>query len=399
MSKLQARYIPIGSKKEEVENTNIGKSLKEIEQEAKNKKQREVSGLGKVEEPTIKPLGLSGKKHKEPQSDIQPLLQKNNEQPEANSAPISKESEDFSNEIELEDDFLPDLDDDFLEALSFIEEEVERGIASGEIKLLVTNADVNLSQIQSSLEVLDEIDTDINYEIKDEKKIQYSKEKEKVAKKLDKLEQSIDYEQYQNELMLTEFEDRQLRVNRYQKVKLEGMEELGIKEKNHNTDEKNVDIGLKRTTENHDKVERRAFNGNYEGNDLEDVDSKRDQIEAQIVGSQKKKGKKNKKSEEEKIAEAKERLRKKQEKRRAKANKKSKSQVNDIDELDMVGNQFDVNELREERMDRLLEIKKISAKKKELQKEKEKQRSKATKEFYKYKKVNKKSHIVGFKQQ
>lgn len=399
MSKLQARYIPIGSKNEEVENTNIGKSLKEIEQEAKNKKQREVSGLGKVEEPTIKSLGLSEKKHKEPQSDIQPLLQKNNEQPEANSVPISKESEDFSNEIEVEDDFLLDLDDDFLEALSFIEEEVERGIASGEIKLLVTNADVNLSQIQSSLEVLDEIDTDINYEIKDEKKIQYSKEIEKVAKKLDKLEQSIDYEQYQNELMLTEFEDRQLRVNRYQKVKLEGMEELGIKEKNHNTDEKNVDIGLKRTTENHDEVERRAFNGNYEGNDLENVDSKRDQIEAQIVGSQKKKGKKNKKSEEEKIAEAKERLRKKQEKRRAKANKKSKSQVNDIDELDMVGNQFDVNELREERMDRLLEIKKISAKKKELQKEKEKQRSKATKEFYKYKKVNKKSHIVGFKQQ
>lgn len=396
MNKLQARYIPIGSKVEEVEKPNVGKSLKEIEQEAKIKKQREIDGIGKVEETVIKPLGVCKKKHKEPQNDIKPLLQKKVEANNHDSTSDFKEIEETTEYVE--EDSLLDFDEDFLDALSLVEEEVEQGIKSGEIKLLVTNADFNLNQLYSSLDKLDEIDTEINYEIKNEKKIQYSKEMEKVAKKLDKLEQSIDYEQYQNELKLTEFEDRKLRVNRYQKVKFEGTDELGIKGTDHNTGEKNVDIGLKRTTENHDSVERRAFNGNYEGNDLENVDSKRDQIEAQIIGNQNKKSKKGKKTEAEKIAEAKDRLRKKQEKRRAKVNKKSKLEVNKIEELDMVGNQFDVNELREERMDRLLEIKKISSKKKELQKEKEKQRSKATKEFYKYKKVNKKSHIVGFKQ-
>lgn len=446
MPKLQAKYVPIGTKVEEPEIVNGGKSIKEIEAEAKAKntrvgtlgKSEEVKPLTPIKEEKVKPL-IAIKKEKitplvpisveeeKPLIDIKP----EDEQPLVDIKPdipalpdLEKQAkiEEIERELEalrkkqeekrIEHEEL--FDNDFIKFLKKVEFEVDEGIKSGDIKLIVTNADRNMLNIKDAFDeaVFDVVDN-VNYEVRDEKKISYTQALSQVSKKLDKLEMSIDHEAYQNELKIAEMEDNMLRQSRYRKRKLDGLEDMGIEGKDHKTNEQQEEIEVKRNTDfSNDSgerrqgreegyVERREFKQDYIGSDLEGIDAERDKLEKEILKKQEadaKKNKKNskKKTEEEKIAEAKERLRKKQEKRKAKQEKRTK--VEDVAEIDLVGNQFDVDELREEKMDRLLEIKKLSAEKKELQKQKEKQRSKATKEFYKYKKVNKKSHIVGFKQ-
>lgn len=438
MSKLEAKYVPIGTKLDEEKPINTGKTLKEIEEEAKAAKSKPVADLkntnlsgpkvesallakeekkpkplggAKIEEEKPKPLG--GAKIVEPK--IEPLTAK---KPKEEVTFEAEEPEEIEEELDL-------FDPSFLKNLSELEVSINDDIKNGKIKLIITNADQNLNNIEDSFDdAFGAVASNVNYDIKDEKAIRYSQEIAKAAAKLERLEQTIDQMTYQSELRLNEFEESKLRETRYRKRKFEGLDEIGgIEGKDHRTDEKNIDIDVKKNTDfsneqgmgssrkdiparerrgGEDVVERRAFVQDYEGSDLEGIDKERDRLEQEILKKQEAEEKANKKkskkkTEEEKIAEAKERLRKKQEKRKAKQQKKTEAK--DIDEIDLVGNQFDIDELREERMDRLLEIKKLSAEKKELQKQKEKQRSKATKEFYKYKKVNKKSHIVGFKQQ
>ncbi|WOO88184.1 hypothetical protein RZE82_04450 [Mollicutes bacterium LVI A0039] len=416
MPKLIAKYVPIGTKIEEKPSVNLNKSLKEIEMEAQMRKSQlsprnaslktensanddgdnNVSAKTKIAE--ISQYGLTPPKPEV----VKPLVEIEKpviKLPELTTPP---KPEKVAEEL---------FEENFLEELEQVEIQVKHDIATKRIKLFPSNAEQNMTNITGMFdEVVAEISGTVNYEILNERKIKYSEELSKAANKLDKLEQSIDHESYHNELRLVEFEDSRLRVNRYRKRKFEGLDEIGgVAGADHKTAEKNPDINLRKNTEFPEEVQtrertrsteenviRRSFVQDYEGSDLEGIDKERDKLEQAIISKQDKAKKIRGKSEEQKIAEAKERLRKKQEKRLAKRRKREK--IEDVAEIDLVGNQFDVDELREERMDRLLEIKKLSAEKKEMQKQKEKQRSKATKEFYKYKKVNKKSHIVGFKQ-
>lgn len=454
MPKLEAKYVPIGTEVLETKNANSGKSIKELEAEAKAKNTR-VGTLGNEQEKVQeeKPqLGITPlvklKEENKPtplvaikQTKVEPLV--NVEKPTPTPlVPIKEEKPHALIDIKEEKPALPDFeqqaieaelekqrqqeeelrkfneelfDSNFINFLKNIEYEVEEGIKSGDIKLIVTNADRNMLNIKDAFDAATaDVVENVNYDIIDEKKVAYTQELSSVAKRLEKLELSIDHETYQNELKISEMEDNMLRQTRYRKRKLEGLDDIGgIEGIDHKTEEQQEAIDVKRNTDftggsserrtgrEEGYVERRAFSQDYAGSDLEGIDTERDRLEQEILQKQEAEAKKNKKNrkkktEEEKIAEAKERLRQKQEKRKAKQEKRTK--VDDVAEIDLVGNQFDVEELREEKMDRLLEIKKLSAEKKELQKQKEKQRSKATKEFYKYKKVNKKSHIVGFKQ-
>lgn len=447
MPKLEAKYVPIGTKIEENKFDTGGKTLKELEQEAVEKNKRvgvlgannqqsnEIKPLIGKEEPKIKPLVAIKKEEVKPlisiedekvealvdvqDEKIEPLIDIAEEVPQLPDLEALENQEEQAQEV-----FDNSVYDEFIQSLSVVEKEVNHGIKSGDIVLIVTNADQNMHNIKNIFDdaVADVVTSkSINYDIRDEKKVEYSQVLSQAMNKLEKLEQTIDHEQYQNELKVSEMEDSMLRQNRYRKKKLEGLDDIGgIEGKSHKTDEKQEQIDVKRNTDFDEGgsrndfssgasserrgreggyVERRAFTQDYEGSDLDNAGSSRDKLEAEILKKQEaedKKAKKKKKTEEEKIEAAKERLRKKQEKRKAKQQKKTKA--SDVEEIDLVGNQFDVDELREEKMDRLLEIKKLSAEKKEMQKQKEKQRTKATKEFYKYKKVNKKSHIVGFKQ-
>lgn len=414
-----------------------GKSLKQIEEEARLSKLSESPREAKSSRPKkqgkslvekaranqkpISPLGVSNEEQL-PSSDeankVKPLVQI--KEPTIKPLTETKMANEVSepNEVQAKQEpqeVFDDLfDSSFIDKLSEIEVAINEDISNGKIKLIVTNADFNMNNLKDAFDdAFNMTANEVNYEVKDEKKPEYSREMIDAAKRLEKLEMTIDHLKYQNELQVAELEGAKLRGNRYQKRQFEGLEEVGgIEQANHNTSEKNVQIDLQRNTDftsnsearerkrEEGYVERAEFRQDYEGSDLEGIDSERDKLEQEILAKQeseaKKSKKKKKKTEEQKIEEAKERLRKKQEKRRKKQEKRTK--VEDVAEIDLVGNQFDVDELREEKMDRLLEIKKISAQKKEMQKEKEKQRSKATKEFYKYKKVNKKSHIVGFKQ-
>lgn len=376
------------------------RSLKEIEQEAIRK--RQASGLKPTTSKRAKGRSVLTKRSNTLSNMVNKELSKSNK-----LQPLSVANPPADNDVDFEDLFDPN----FEQELQKVEEQVKEDIKAKRISLFPPEIDANLKALTSAFdEVATEVSSELNYQIVSERKVQYSQELDSAKSKLERLEQSIDYETYQNELRLSEFEDSQLRINRYRKRKLEGLDELGgVAEADHNTEEKNVDIGLRRNTDfsvedqpgekrskREEDIVRRDFVQDYEGSDLDNVDKERDKLEAQILSKQKLKTKRRGKTDEEKIAEAKERLRKKQEKRLAKKNKKNKN--GPVAEIDLVGNQFDASELQEERMDRLLEIKRISAQKKELQKQKEAQRTKATKEFYKYKKVNKKSHIVGFKQ-
>lgn len=431
MSKLEAKYVPIGTKLDKEKPVNTGKTLKEIEEEAKAAKLKPVADLKKVDlsGPKVE-SALLAKDEEKPKPLVKmeeekpkPLVKMEEQKIQPLTAKVEKEEVTF--EAEEPEEELDLFDPSFLENLSQLEVNINDDIKNGKIKLIITNADQNLNNIENSFDdAFGAVASTVNYDIKDEKAIRYSQEIAKAAAKLERLEQTIDQMTYQSELRLNEFEETKLRETRYRKRKFEGLDEIGgIEGKDHRTDEKNIDIDVKKNTDfseelglgsekkeilgrerrgGEDYVERRAFVQNYEGSDLEGIDKERDRLEQEILKKQEAEEKSNKKkskkkTEEEKIAEAKERLRKKQEKRKAKQQKKIKDE--EVNEIDLVGNQFDVDELREERMDRLLEIKRLSAEKKEMQKQKEKQRSKATKEFYKYKKVNKKSHIVGFKQQ
>lgn len=425
MPKLQAKYVPIGTKLEEPKIDNGGKSMKELEAEAKAKNSR-IGTLGKSKEEKVTPLVAIQKEKVKPLvaihlEEVKPLV---DIKPKIPTLPaLEKQAKIEEIEIELaklrvqkeEEDLFDNLFlGDFLSELNEVEHQVETGIESGAIKLLVTNADRNMHNINDAFDTaVSDVFGNVNYQVRDEKKVAYSRLLNQALTKLDKLERSIDHETYHNELMVTEMEDNMLRQSRYRKRKLEGLDDIGIEGRDHKTSEQQTEIDLMRNTDfssdfderrqgrEEGYVEHREFKQDYAGSDLEGIDKERDKLEKEILKKQEaeeKKNKKNrnKKTEEQKIAEAKENLRKKQEKRKAKQEKRTKAE--DVAEIDLVGNQFDVEELREEKMDRLLEIKKLSAEKKELQKQKEKQRSKATKEFYKYKKVNKKSHIVGFKQ-
>lgn len=426
MPKTSTKFVPIGTEIVEEKINNSGKSLREIEQEAIEKRQK--SG-------TKQALGNTSERHNYGKLLVDTVSispgKTTDEDGDSNNdtVSISKEIEKYKlhipkpkkieplvdikePEIKLPDFDIANLEEDILKAFAEVESQVQADIESKRIALYPPKPVNDLKALSSSLDqACDSISAEINFDIRDERKVKYSKELTQASSKLDKLEQSIDYETYNNELRLLEFEDSQLRVNRYRKRRLDGLEEIGgIEEKDHNTSEKNTIIDLRKNTDfsdedqraslrsKEDVVIRRDFVQDYEGSDLEGIDDARDKLEKEITSAQN--AKKNKlfssKSDEDKIAEAKEKLRKKQLKRKAKQQKKRST--TDNPDIDLVGNQFDVEELREERMDRLLEIKRISAEKKEMQKQKEKQRSKATKEFYKYKKVNKKSHIVGFKQ-
>lgn len=412
-----------------------GKSLKQIEEEARlnklsespreakssrSKKQgKSLVEKARANQNQIKPLGISNEEQLSSSTEsnkVKPLVQIEEEARKSLTASKIDNEVVGLDEVQLRQEskeaFDDLLDDSFIDKLSEVEVAINEDISNGKIKLIVTNADLNMNNLKNAFDdAFNMTANEVNYEVKDEKKPEYSHEMIEAAKRLEKLEMTIDHLKYQNELQVAELEGNKLRGNRYQKRQFEGLEEVGgIEQTDHNTSEKNVQIDLQRNTdftsngEGRERkredgyVERAQFRQNYEGSDLEGIDSERDKLEQEILAKQDSEAKKSKKkkTEEQKIEEAKERLRKKQEKRRKKQEKRTK--VEDVAEIDLVGNQFDVDELREEKMDRLLEIKKISAKKKELQKEKEKQRSKATKEFYKYKKVNKKSHIVGFKQ-
>lgn len=412
VAKLEAKYIPIGTKLEEPTVDNSGKSLKEIEAAATQEKRQRANKNEKKKTKlsgTLQPIGAK-QPLAEPKVDVLSIPDVAEIKP---LAPINDQPIEPLVSSEPEEELLDDLfDENFLAEIESLEQNVEAGIKSGEIKLIITNADQNLNNITDIFDqAIAPIQSSVNYQVRDEKKVSYDKELPQINTKLDKLEQTIDHDTYHSELRINEFEDSKLRENRYRKRRLEGLDEVGVRaDVDHNTSEQNPDIGLKKNTDFAgetqkgrlaEDVVRREFVQDYEGSDLEGIDKERDKLEQEILknklAKEKAEGKsKKKKTEEEKIAEAKERLRRKHEKRKAKQQKKLAA--SDVAEIDLVGNQFDVDEMREEKMDRLLEIKQLSAEKKELQKLKEKQRTKATKEFYKYKKVNKKSHIVGFKQ-
>lgn len=437
MAKMTARYVPIGQSIEETEDPNKGKSIQDIEREANEKKNGNYKPLGSDNGDAAPKQVESPKKNKGPKIvPIGGLVSP--QEPEQESA---SELEDVVFEIQENepeqtkedklDEELYEFDDmefalDFEAELEFFETDLENAIDAGEIELIATTVremQARVDKISNAFDnVFEETKQMSSYTIVDESKIQYAKELEKVVNKFEKLEQNLDLDAYHDEIKIQEAVDSQIRTSRYKKRKLEGLDDVGgIEGKDHNTSEKNIQIESEidrlnnEVNENYQSsniatrerrggegpIEKAAFVQDYEGSDLDNADSARDKLEAEILKRQEKDSKKKskKKSEEEKIEETKERLRKKQEKRKAKRDKKNGVQIEDAPEIDLVGNQFDMEEMREERMDRLLEIKKLSAEKKELQKQKEKQRSKATKEFYKYKKVNKKSHIVGFKQQ
>lgn len=370
MARLQAKYVPIGSKMTDIKPDEPTLTMKEKEANAKVQRVKTPT-LGSNKEQIIMPLGKKNVVDEPSNEDV------------------------FAEEFNK-------LEDDFLLALSEMEEAVDDDIKCGKIILpsQASNVGIALKLTEQFEEMSQSVISDIEYKVEDKKIPEYSKEIVKAAGKLEKLEKSMDYVNYQNELRLQELEHKKLRVNRYRKRKLDGTEDLGISESEVDSDKSILDeIGIGSRKKNVSGY-REAFKQDYVGSDLEGIDDVRDKLESEIQNRKERKKSGlfgSSKTEEEKIEEAKERLRKKQEKRK-KRNAKKQQTDDSVAEIDLIGNQFDVEELQEERMDRLIEIKRISAEKKDLQKKKEEQRSKATKEFYKYKKVNKKSHIVGFKQ-
>lgn len=288
----------------------------------------------------------------------------------------------IQNEAEiLHDLFIVNIDD-FKQEIDNLEHEIDEDIACGKIKILRTNAEKNLASLETAFDLAaEQVIEHINYQIHEDKQFNYQNQLQSVLTKYQNLEMKIDYDDYQTELRIQEIESSHQRKNRNSKRKLEGTSEIGSEDNQEINDYSKLDT-----------VARREFSQNYEGSDLDNIDKERQQIEDEIQRKQLKGNKGSKDSQ--KLEAERERLRKKQEKRRAKLAKKQGANP----EIDTVGNQIDIEALQTNQMDRLMEIKEISAKRKELQVAKEKQRSKATKEFYKYKKVNKQSHIVGFKQ-
>lgn len=346
MAKMEAKYIPIGAPIESVI-PGAHKTIQEIEAQFSTPNNYQPIGGGNTDN----------------NLDI-----KVNEQRNVDETLHSFVSENI-------DMFAKELDD--------YTKQLEREIQTGKIRLKLTNADINLASIDKACDrVVDDLISQISYQVHADQQINYQAELVGLTKRYDTLDMKLDYEKYATELKIVELENKHMRKNRYSKREIEGVDELGVIKS---------DTPLSKSVD--EKVERREFVQNYEGSDLDNVNHQRDKLEQQILQG-KKKSKIGRKTETEKIEEEKARLRKKQ----AKRNQKLEKQNSKVNEIDTVGVALDLESLRNDQMERLMEIKELSAKKKEMQLAKEKQRSKATKEFYKYKKVNKQSHIVGFKQ-